>query len=228
MLARSAPDRRCFLTTGLAALAAAAIAAPATASAPSIPPGGALRFKVYRKGALLGEHRMTFTQDDSDMQVRCEVDFVLGLGPLTLLRYRHRALETWTSGRFQRLETSSTANGKAQAVSAHRVEGGVMIQPAGGPAYLAGAAVLPLTHWNRQAMRAPLFNPQDGKLLRERATDRGADTVSLADGRSLPATRYSLTGETQIDDWYDDQGVWAALRGRVKDGSVLDYRRVDA
>ena len=75
-------------------------------------------------------------------------------------------------------------------------------------------------------MDGALFNPQDGKMLRERATSRGADTVQLADGRPLPATRYSLTGETQIDDWYDRDGVWAALRGKIKDGSVLTYQRL--
>jgi hypothetical protein len=35
-----------------------------------------------------------------------------------------------------------------------------------------------------------------------------------------------LIGESQIDDWYDSAGEWVALRGKVKDGSVLEYRRV--
>jgi hypothetical protein len=102
-----------------------------------------------------------------------------------------------------------------------------MIEPADGPPFLADQGVVPLTHWNRQIMDSALFNPQDGKLLRERATSRGADTVQLADGSPLAATRYSLTGDTQIDDWYDRDGVWAALKGKIKDGSVLTYRRED-
>ncbi len=150
------------------------------------------------------------------------------LGPASLFHYLHHAREIWTGDRFDRIETTSVLNGRRQAVRAHRVENGVMIEPAEGASYLAAAEVLPLTHWNRQIIDGPLFNPQDGEMLRERATDRGADTVQLADGRRLPATRYSLTGETQIDDWYDRDGVWAALRGKIKDGSVLTYQRLEA
>jgi hypothetical protein len=149
------------------------------------------------------------------------------LGPINFFSYSHHAMEDWSDGRFDRIETSSVTNGHKQAVRAHRVDNGVMIEPSEGAPYLADAGVLPLTHWNRQILDGALFNPQDGKILRERLTSRGADMVQTPDGRSLPATRYSLTGETQIDDWYDQNGVWAALRGKVKDGTVLTYRRVE-
>jgi hypothetical protein len=55
---------------------------------------------------------------------------------------------------------------------------------------------------------------------------RGAGSLALADGRQVAATRYSLMGEATLDDWYDDQGVWAGQRARAEDGSILDYRRI--
>jgi hypothetical protein len=227
MMSRAVLDRRILLTTGLGALGSVFTLTPASAKPTALPSGGQLQFKVYRKGALLGEHAMTFTREAGQLVVQTHVDLLAKLGPVPLLHYQHEATERWTGDRFDSLQTTTTSNGKTQAVQAHRIDGGgLTIQPAEGAAYTARDGVLPLTHWNRQMMDAALFNPQDGKMLREQATARGAEAVQLADGRTVAATRYSLYGDSQIDDWYDSTGVWTALRGKIKDGSTLDYRRV--
>ena len=217
-------DRRRALIGGLLFTTLAGLGQSAHAAL-AVPSGGVLDFEVHRKGQVLGHHRMTFERRGKTLTAQAQVDFVVKLGPLSLFRYSHQAQEVWIDGRFDSLETSSLTNGHAQKVHAHRTDGGVMVEPAEGQPYLAQAAILPLTHWNKQVMSAPLFNPQDGKLLRETATARGPDVVQTADGRSLNATRYSLAGDSPIDDWYDQDGVWAALQGKVKDGSTLIYRR---
>jgi hypothetical protein len=199
----------------------------ARADAPGLPPSGALTFDVHGKGMMLGRHHVTFSRAGTSLTVETHIDMALKLGPVSFFSYTHHAVEGWKDGRFDRLETNSVLNGRKQSVRAHSIDNGVMIEASDSAPYLADADVLPLTHWNRQIMDGPLFNPQDGKILRVRLSGKGADPVQLADGRNLPATRYSLTGETQIDDWYDRDGVWAALRGKVKDGSVLTYRRTE-
>jgi hypothetical protein len=220
-------DRRSLLAGGIALAGAAMLARPSLADTPGLPAGGVLTFDIYLGQTLLGRHRMTFNHDGDALTAESQVDMLFKLGPVSLVRYSHHALEFWSAGRFDHLETSTVTNGRKQAVRAHRADGAVQVEPADGAPYSADAALLPLTHWNRRVMNAPLFNPQDGKVLRERATPKGADMVALANGRQVPATRYSLTGDTQIDDWYDDSGVWTALRGRIWDGSVLTYRRTD-
>ena len=53
-----------------------------------------------------------------------------------------------------------------------------------------------------------------------------AASPPLSDGRSVPAMRYSLTGDADIVDWYEQSGdAWVALRGKAPDGSFIDYRR---
>jgi hypothetical protein len=89
---------------------------------------------------------------------------------------------------------------------------------------MAPADALPLSHWNSRGLRNPLFNPQTGSILKERVTHQDGDALHLPDGRSIQATKFTLTGETEITDWYDETGDWVALRGRLKDGSYLDYR----
>ena len=223
--------RRAFLISGVGAGLTLPLlgATSAWAQPAGVPPGGQLAFKVMRKGVHIGEHALTFTQDGDNLSVHTEVRITIKVGPVPVYHYVHRCTERWTGARFTNLESSTSANGVSrESIKARRTSDGIYIEPAVGDPYTASADCLPLTHWNRLAYQgAPLFNPQDGKLLHETAKSLGADTINLADGRPLAATRYSLTGESKIDDWYDEQGVWAALRGTVKDGSVLDYRRVD-
>jgi len=88
----------------------------------------------------------------------------------------------------------------------------------------APAGASPLTHWNAQALAGPLFNPQEGKLLKVSARRR-TDGLTTPGGRAA-ATLWSVRGEAEIDDWYDAEGSWLALKGKLKDGSVMEYRRV--
>ena len=50
--------------------------------------------------------------------------------------------------------------------------------------------------------------------------------MTLADGRSLEVQVWSLRGEAEIDNWYDRNGVWTGLNGRLVDGSRIEYRRI--
>lgn len=199
-------------------LAAAGFAfVPSVALAAAPPPGGRLAFAVFRNGARVGDHLMTFAGQPGAMTITTEVAMTVKLGPVPVYRYGHRAVERWRGGRFAGLETSTNGGGKLQKVVARRTAGGVIIETGKGST-TAPASALPLTHWHADALAGPLFNPQDGRLLRVSAR-RGP-------GGSIAAVRWSLTGDAQIDDWYDEAGTWVALRGKLPDGSTMEYRRV--
>jgi hypothetical protein len=83
-----------------------------------------------------------------------------------------------------------------------------------------GAA--PLTHWNTAAFARPLFNPQTGKALKCSAVRHQGETLPTGG----PGLRWTVRGEAEIDDWYDAGGTWVALRGRLPDKSMLEYRRI--
>jgi hypothetical protein len=184
-----------------------------------------LAFAALRNGHKIGEQHMTFAEGDG-LTVRTEVEMTVKLGPLTLYRYRHDATERWRDGRFQGLDTRTMDNGKALQVSARREDDRVTITPAAGGALRAGKDALPFTHWNRAIARAPLFNPQDGKLLRESVAAPVSGSVMLADGTSRAAEGVAFRGDADIEDWYGGDGVWTGLTGRLKDGSLLEYRRL--
>ncbi|HEX6866102.1 MAG TPA: DUF6134 family protein, partial [Caulobacteraceae bacterium] len=84
------------------------------------------------------------------------------------------------------------------------------------------SATAPLTHWNPAALDGPLFNPQTGQLLDVRTRRHAGER--LPPPQRGPATRWTVRGDAEIDDWYDANGVWAALRGKLPDSSELEYR----
>jgi hypothetical protein len=42
----------------------------------------------------------------------------------------------------------------------------------------------------------------------------------------VAANHWAVRGEAEIDDWYDANGQWQALRGKLDDGSMMEYRRI--
>jgi hypothetical protein len=184
-----------------------------------------LTFSVWRDAQQIGRHSLVFRGDARDFQVEIDATMAVRLGPLTLFQYHHQATEVWRGGAFAALTSRSVTNGRREQVSATASSGGVTVGTLGGERELA-ANTLPLTHWNARALAGPLFNPQTGALMRESITRRAGQVLRKPDGRSLISTAYVLSGDAEITDWYDANGVWVALRAKAPDGSVIDYRQV--
>lgn len=215
--------RRAFLATGLAC----GLSTPAAARTGGWPATGRLAFEVWRGKQRIGRHSLEFRGDDQDFTVAIDAEMVVKLGPVPVFRYRHQATESWRGGRFAELHSTTGSNGKREAIDAVRSSEGVVIRTLAGKTLSAVPGSLPLTHWNREALLQPLFNPQTGAVVRKAVSRQDAQSVALADARTIPASRYTLTGDAQIVDWYDGAGVWAGLRGRAEDGSYIEYRRLD-
>ncbi|WP_300573032.1 DUF6134 family protein [Phenylobacterium sp.] len=209
--------RRSLIIAGASALATPAFAA--------VPANGRLAFAVFRGQDKVGEHLMRFSPSGSGLTVSTEVEMRVKLGPIPVFRYAHTATERWRDNRFASLATRTDTNGKVEQVKAEATGSGVAIEGPSGR-LTAPAAAAPLTHWNAAALSGPLFNPQLGKIMKVRTARAGRESVQLADGRSIPATRWTLRGEAEIDNWYDAAGAWAGLRGRLEDGSTMIYRRL--
>jgi hypothetical protein len=196
--------RRAFLAGGLLLplMPRLALAAPKN-----------LTFGVYRNGSHIGEHHVSFTGEDASLVATTDAVMVVKIGPVPVFRYHHHALERHASGVFASLETSTTTNGKDEHVVAERTSAGVHVDcPYGKNTFAADAN--PMNHWNEQIFSgAPLFNPQTGKLLKVRV-------AKVAPGH------VTIRGETEIDDFYDEAGVWQSLTGKLDDGSKVEYRRV--
>jgi hypothetical protein len=87
------------------------------------------------------------------------------VGPVPVYRYKHSAVERWANGRFQSVEATTNGNGKITKAAGRAAAGAVQISgPYGnvrGP-----ADAVPLSHWNQASFGKPMFNQQEGKLLK--------------------------------------------------------------
>ncbi len=199
----SALCRRTVLTGGLALplLGTNALAAPR-----------ALTFAVFRNGTKIGEHHVAFSGDDSTLTATTDAVMTVKIGPVPVFKYKHHAVEKRVDGAFTSLVTATDSNGKAERVAAEKAGGLIRIS---GPSGLvtAPANANPLNHWNQQIFAGPLFNPQTGKMVK-------------ATVRKVEAGHWQIRGEVEIDDWYDASGAWQSLKGKLDDGSAVEYRRI--
>ena len=217
--------RRAFLIG--AGLALPVLYAGRAQAAPAgIPAEGKIAFKVMRKGAHIGEHRLTFTQDGDSLTVQVDVRITVRIGPVPVYHYVQRITEHWKGDRFMALDSATSANVSHQSMTARRGADGLRIEPSGADPYVISGDALPLTHWNRFAYQGPLFDPQAGKLLKLSLVSRGDDMVQLADGSSVKAVRWTVAGDGMMDDYYDANGVWTGLHVKVQDGSQVQYLRL--
>ena len=182
--------------------------APALASAAP----KALSFAVFRNGLRIGEHHVTFAGDGDTLTATADAVMTVKLGPVPVFKYRHHAVEKRTGDQFSSLVTTTNSNGKGEKVFAEKDGAVVRISgPAGD--VTAPANANPITHWNSGSFAGPLFNPQNGKILKARATRAGAG-------------HWQIRGDTDIDDYYDEAGAWQSLKGKLDDGSMMEYRRI--
>jgi hypothetical protein len=71
----------------------------------------------------------------------------------------------------------------------------------------------PMNHWNQKAFPGPFFNPETGKPMRVQVARAGAG-------------HWTIRGEAEMDDYYDEAGQWLAIRAKGTDGSAIEYRRI--
>ena len=217
--------RRTLLVSGLAASAIPLQRVAAAESTTGVPPTGRILFEVFRNESRIGTHTLDFTCAGQSVTARIAIRLAAGLGPITLYRYAMDATERWEGGRFVALDTATNDDGTAHAVSVRRSGEGLLVRANGEPPSQLPGNALPLTHWAIATMSAPLFNPQDGTPIPDRAVPEASEAVRMLNGSSVQAKGYRLTGAFALQDWYDESQLWVKLKAKAKDGSDIDYRR---
>jgi hypothetical protein len=185
---------------GLALVPGAALALP-----------NRLAFTVFRNGTKVGEHVVAFTGDDAARTATTNVAMTVKVGPVPVYKYKHEAIEKWADGKWVSCDTTTNGNGKITKVSAKQMGAYVQITGPAGPVR-GPANALPLSHWNQGNFGKPLFNQQEGKMLKVTCTQVGTG-------------HWQVRGDAQIDDYYDASGNWMALKGKLEDGSDMEYKR---
>lgn len=212
--------------TLLGAACVSALGARAAKADLPVPQGDQLRFQVFRGDSPIGTHELTFTRAGDTLAVSIAVDLRVAFGPITLFRYTMRGTERWRNGQFARLDATTNDGGTQDFVRVTRDATGLWVEGSKAPRYRAPSNALPSTHWNEAELDGPWINPQDGELLHPDVARQGPGTVEDVEGQRLLARRYVLSGDVQMDLWYDATPAWVALRAPAHDGSIIRYERM--
>lgn len=207
----------------LLALGGMAVARPSFAQ--STPHAPSLVFRILRNDGQIGTHTLTFATTDQSLTVGIATDIKVGLGPITLYRYTHRAEERWQRGVFVSLDAETNDNGSVARTTVRRDADGLLVEGQQIQPYRAPADALPLTHWNRGMLAGPMISTQTGALLHPTVSRVGSVHVVTTAG-GIEADHYTLRGDPDIDTWYDAHACWAGQKLTARDGSIIRYERV--
>lgn len=188
-----------------------------------IPAGNRLGFDIIRKGSKLGTHVLTFQPSGDGLIVHVAVELAYKIMGVTLYHYTHHATETWSGDQVVALQTNTDDNGTAYTVTGKRDAGGLVVTGTKAPRYVAPANALPATHWNRRELDGPWINTQDGRIMRPKVTPGAIETIPAASGDTR-GRHYTLSGDVQLDMWYDDRLGWTGL-SFTKGGALVRYER---
>jgi hypothetical protein len=207
-------DRRTFI----AATGAIGLAGPARAAALPVPPGNAIAFKVLRNGSPIGEHRLGFTQSGDDLTVDIDINLLVTIAGIPFYRYTLTGNTKYSGGVFQSADTVVNNNGDHIEMHCHKIAAGYEVtginhgdSSKNTPTYTAPPNTLPLTYWDKSAMYGNILNIQTARSYPATVTPAGWFKMPTAEGGTIVAQRFDLTGKLHLSIWYDQYDQWASL-----------------
>jgi hypothetical protein len=190
-----------------------------------VPADDRLVFNIVRKGDKIGEHALTFTRTAIGLTVAVAVDIVVGIGPIAFFRYKHRATVRRRGAQVVSVDAETNDDGTPKKMTARREDSGLVVEGTNAARYVAPPKSLPGTHWDRAMLDAPFINTEDGRLMSPTVTLVGTKKVPVGNG-SVTAQHFRLSGDANLDTFYDTTPSWVGLRFTAHDGSEVTYLRV--
>jgi hypothetical protein len=107
-------------------------------------------------------------------------------------------------------------------VEAHKVSDGYLVtgtnhsDPAKSwPQYTAPSDTMPLTYWNKAMLNGSILNIQTAHSYRVNVASPGWNKLPTADGGTIVAQRFDVTGKLNLSVWYDQNNSWSGLEFHV-------------
>jgi hypothetical protein len=212
------------LLGGTAAGFGLGFAAPAAAACDLFPQHKGWRFLVLRHGNVIGEHVFTFSRRHGDFVVEVAIDIAVDLLGITVFRFTHRAEEVWRKGWLHALTSATDDDGRLWRVRAERRDGALRgsVNDVG---FDVSGFLVPASLWHRDTtMSQALLDTIDGRVKVVQAKALGEERVE-ADGSTVAAKHYSLSGQIEREVWYDADCAIARVTFPARDGSLITLER---
>ena len=137
------------------------------------------------------------------------------LAGIPIFRYTATATEIWSGGVFQSIDSRVNDDGNHLQVHAERVTDGYAIRGTHVPLYIGPPNTLPLTYWNKAMLDGIILNIQTAHSYPAIVHSPGWNRLPTADGGTVVAQRFDVTGKLHLSVWYDQNEQWSGLAFHV-------------
>ncbi len=186
----------------------------------AVPPEGRLDYRIIRGGSVVGKQSVDVEHDGDGFLVRTRITIDVTFLSLSLYRFEHDAVETWTNGRLTGFVSRTDDDGKDREVELKAEGDRLRGSYNGNPVDLPGD-IIPASLWHPGTVGASvLLDPIRGRSRDVSVADRGIESITVAGG-AAEAHHYSLTGQLAREVWYDADGKLLQVEFEAKDGSDI-------
>ena len=193
--------------------------APSASASSAIPEN--IDFAVFRDGDQIGHHRVTFARNGEDIIASVDIELAVSFAGVRLFYYKHDAKEVWRSGSLMGLQSVTYNDGDDERLNLRRDGERLAIE---GTEYQGVAPVdlVPSSYWFMDTVQqSQIIDSQNGRIFPVEIRKIGREAIE-AGGRTVEATRYTLSEQLVMNLWYDDAGNWVKTSFE-SDGSLIDY-----
>lgn len=203
----------------LAILVLGALSAQAWAEAPP----GTYRYKIERGGSEIGRQTVVVGKDGDKVTVSDESVVKVKVAFITAYTFDHSRRETWQDGKLTALETRIDDNGTKSTLTA-KADGDTLVINGTAGNSTQPLGIMPTGYWNSATVKqTKLFHDETGKILNVTGAGGEAQTLDLGGGRKVEAKRWKLSGDDNVELWYDGRDVLVKQRFDARDGSTIVY-----
>ena len=207
-----------------------AASVPMLASArDAVPDENRIEFDVFRGNSDFGTHVLTFEENGDELRVTSDVDLRAGIGPITVFRYRHDAVEVYRNGVLVSIESETLKDGENLRVDLDN-SGGQLIgrgtNADGEVLSISHASILtPSSHWRGYSDDLSIIlNTETGEEMPVTITEIGTEMIEVG-GHSIEARHIRLEGSLTLDLWYGPDGDWVKCQFSARGENITYIRR---
>lgn len=216
------------LLTG-AVLFAAIVMPASAANREAVPDAGNITFDVFRGDSLFGTHILRFEENGDELRVTTDVELRVRIGPITVFRYEHDAVEVYEDGRLIRLESTTLKDGEELSVNLERdgdqFAGQGSDEGGNARAVSISASLLPSSHWAGYARDIDtILNTETGAEMPVNIIELGQAVIEVG-GQQIEARHIRLEGSLTLDLWYDANGEWVRSQFSARGQDITYVRR---
>ncbi|NQV78987.1 MAG: hypothetical protein HQ495_00445, partial [Alphaproteobacteria bacterium] len=158
-----------------------------------------------------------------ETHVDIDIELAVKIGFVTVFRYQHTNREVWRGGKLVSVSTETDDNGKPFEVRATSQADGLHTKTLADDEQILPSTAIPTSYWNPAILQnRQWLDTQRGIMLDVDVQQTGLEPVTLADGRSVEAERYEVTGDLNITVWYTPRGEWVKLAFPAR-GADIEY-----